>query len=83
MIEHKSFGDLRGDVVDKGLCTSCGTCAGVCPLGVIDLAGDEWEPQLAGDCNFCGLCYAVCPGKSGPMPAIEKHLFGRRRDEGN
>ncbi len=79
-IKH-GFDDLLKNVVNRGLCTSCGTCKGICPLGVIELAGDEWEPELVGKCNKCGLCSAICPGSSIPLPEMEKMLFGRQRDE--
>jgi coenzyme F420 hydrogenase subunit beta len=77
----KGFKNLLKDVVNRGLCTSCGTCKGICPRGVIELAGDEWEPELIGKCNSCGLCSLICPGKFIPLPEMEKMLFGRQRDE--
>ena len=46
MADLKGFVDLKRDIIDKGLCTSCGTCKGICPQGVIGLAGDEFEPEL-------------------------------------
>ena len=81
MAKKKGYQDLFDEVVNRGLCTSCGTCKGVCPRDALTLAGDEWEPQLTGDCKPCGLCSEVCPGKSIPLPKMEKMLFGRQRDE--
>jgi len=54
------------DVLDKYLCTSCGTCAGVCPVNAIEMV--EWpggvlRPEIKDTvCNNCGLCFRVCPG---------------------
>lgn len=54
------------DVLDKHLCTGCGTCAGVCPVDAIEMA--EWpggvlRPEIKDTvCNNCGLCFRVCPG---------------------
>lgn len=80
MAANKGFQDLLDDVVNKGLCTSCGTCKGVCPQDCVKLAGDEWEPELDGQCKPCGLCYEICPGKDIPLPRMEEMLYGRRRD---
>jgi len=81
--DKKGFLDLKNDIIDKGLCTSCGTCKGVCPQHAIDLVGEEWEPELVGECTTCNICYTACPGKDIPLPAMEKMLFGRQRDENN
>lgn len=79
--DKKGFVNLFCDVVSRGLCTSCGTCKGVCPQNCITLGGDEWEPELSGECISCGLCWQTCPGKTIPLPEMEKMLFGRQRDE--
>ena len=53
-------------VLDKHLCTSCGTCAGICPVNAIEMV--EWQggvlrPKIEGAlCKDCGLCLKVCPG---------------------
>jgi ferredoxin len=31
------FEQLKKKVIDKGLCTACGTCAGVCPKHVLEM----------------------------------------------
>lgn len=60
----KSFKDLLHDVVDRGECSSCGTCQAVCPKHLIVLSGDRMEPTVTGECPECGLCYESCPGLS-------------------
>ena len=53
-------------VVDRHLCTGCGTCAGICPVNAIEMV--EWQgellrPEIEGTlCIDCGLCLKVCPG---------------------
>jgi coenzyme F420 hydrogenase subunit beta len=78
----KSFKELENDVIRAGLCTGCGTCVGVCPLGSLKINYylGEPQPELSGDCNNCGICYEVCPGRDIPIPALEKVVFGRKRE---
>ena len=52
-------------VVDSHLCTSCGTCAAVCPTHAIDLHESPaglTVPRVDPDrCALCGRCRRVCP----------------------
>lgn len=86
-MDKKVYAMLERDVLNKGLCHGCGTCAGVCHLGSIDIsfgntpANDaDPEPVLRGECDDCEICYATCPGKDVPLPDIDKALFGRERN---
>jgi coenzyme F420 hydrogenase subunit beta len=54
-------------VFDDGLCTHCGTCAGMCPRGSISL---KWDLRVGlvlrvdpATCDECGTCEDVCPGR--------------------
>jgi coenzyme F420 hydrogenase subunit beta len=54
-------------IVARGLCTGCGTCAGLCPQGALVMVVDKREgtcvPQRLPDrCTACGHCLDVCPG---------------------
>jgi coenzyme F420 hydrogenase subunit beta len=57
------------EVVKNGLCTGCGTCIGICPVGALEIITDRskgiYLPRIdAKKCITCGLCYNVCPGHS-------------------
>lgn len=57
-----------GRVAAAGLCTQCGTCAGVCPAAAVTLRWElrhGWRVRVDDDqCTDCGLCLAVCPGEA-------------------
>lgn len=53
--------------VDKGLCVSCGICAGACPAACISFRKDQGQylPQIDHDrCIHCGVCADVCPSSA-------------------
>lgn len=49
-------------------CTSCGTCAKVCPVGNITLANDR--PAWQHHCEYCCACLHFCP-----VEAIQLNVF--------
>ncbi len=61
--EGKYFENLKREVIDRGLCSHCGTCAAVCPVYGIELNPSApvdfpgWEEK----CIDCGMCVRVCP----------------------
>ena len=66
-------------IVNKGLCTSCGVCAGACRKGCIafDYGKERNVPIINKDtCVNCGLCYDVCPGKGIELNGWGEKLFG-------
>lgn len=82
-----SFDDLRKTVLDHDLCTRCGGCVAVCPLGVITLSAEDFLPlftagQAAPVCGDCTLCLDTCPGRDTGVNASEERRFGRTRDAG-
>lgn len=46
--------------IDRGLCTSCGSCAEICETRDIAM-GDRGPLPLGLDCSECGHCVAICP----------------------
>ncbi|MBP2134188.1 nitroreductase/NAD-dependent dihydropyrimidine dehydrogenase PreA subunit [Methanomicrobium sp. W14] len=54
--------------VDGSLCTKCGTCSEVCPMGIVIPAGKNNLPYveegMSGLCILCGHCEAFCPEKA-------------------
>jgi coenzyme F420 hydrogenase subunit beta len=57
-----------GRVDAAGLCTQCGTCAGICPADAVEM---RWELRhgwrvVVDDarCTDCGACLESCPGES-------------------
>ncbi len=44
--------------VETELCTGCGNCVAVCPLGIVEMVNDV---AVIGDgCNLCGACRDAC-----------------------
>ena len=78
----KSVQDLFVDIIDRGLCTACGTCAAVCPKNCIVFEGEEPSPgdllktRAVENCNHCGMCYACCPGERVEMTNLEERFLG-------
>jgi len=46
-------------IIDKNLCTGCGSCVDACPFGAMELHDGV---AVAGDgCTLCGACVDACP----------------------
>jgi ferredoxin len=54
---HVHDDDRKFSVTDE--CTSCGTCAAVCPAGNIEIAGGK--PVWQHHCELCCACIHICP----------------------
>lgn len=56
--------------VDDSKCTRCGRCAGLCPVGIISLVGDD-VPRVsqaqAVTCIKCGQCVVFCPTRANSL----------------
>ena len=77
----KNKGTIR-DIVDKELCTGCGTCIAICPKGAINLIINErigiYVPKINEEkCNKCGICIKVCPGYEVNFKQLNLEIFGK------
>lgn len=70
--ERISFGKLKREIIDPGICTMCGACVASCE--VLDIVGGK--PALTGRCTACGVCYNQCPRTI----TTESSLIGNVRD---
>lgn len=68
-----NFESLDREILDKHLCTSCGTCVGICPAKCIEYKNERVE--CVGTCISCGKCMEVCPGKAFDYNDFSKALF--------
>lgn len=71
--ERKVFKDLDYEIIDNGLCSACGICESVCPIGAIKVV--EERPQLVKPCEGNGMCYYSCPRNHLPLKALKKIIF--------
>jgi len=70
--ERISFGKLKREIIDPGICTLCGACVASCEV----LAIASGKPALKGPCTACGVCYNQCPRTI----TTESSLIGNVRD---
>ena len=86
-IVSRAMGDKTIEsVVKDGLCTSCGTCMGVCPNDAIEMVIDNskgvYFPQLYRErCNECGICLDVCPGHAVDFKQLNLKIFGKEPED--
>jgi len=70
--------------VDAELCTGCGTCAGACPMHIIEIVNGLYSVTENRLCLECGSCVRACPvhaicvtsgaeGEAAPEPAMNAH----------
>ena len=74
------FSDLKREVVDKGICSLCGTCVAFCDKIVIEAGESETAelPEFAeGYDTVCGLCYTFCPRTLLPLAELERRVLGK------
>jgi len=48
-------------IIDKDSCVGCGTCVEKCPVGAIELNGDDKAERNSDWCIGCGVCVHFCP----------------------
>lgn len=70
---------LPPETAAQGLCTRCGYCAGICPLGLVELDHDlfpQITPENLERCTRCALCIQGCAADI-DLPHASQKLFGR------
>ncbi len=77
--EIKTFKDLAGEVIDRGLCGKCGGCISFCSAGDLNALeiGKNGLPRYTSEenCLKCGICYLICP-QIGTLNDDLKNRFG-------
>jgi len=48
-------------IINKDSCVGCGTCVEKCPVGAIELNGDDKAERNPDWCIGCGVCVHFCP----------------------
>ncbi|MCL6611627.1 MAG: Coenzyme F420 hydrogenase/dehydrogenase, beta subunit C-terminal domain [Peptococcaceae bacterium] len=75
----KGSGDLKKEVLDRGLCTACGMCVGMCPY----IKTVREKVVVIHPCGLKeGNCYKVCPRTGIDALELDRSVFGEeRRDQ--
>lgn len=69
---------LKREIIDRGLCSSCGACVGLCPY--IKTAGDD--VRVIHPCGLDdGTCYRICPKTPTDVREMDVAVFGRERED--
>ena len=73
-------------VLRDGLCTGCGTCAGMCPQNAIKIVINHEKgiflPVLDREkCSECGICFKVCPGHGVDFNTLNREIYGRESED--
>ena len=61
IIKKKEFKGLKVAVMDKTLCTECGTCEETCRFNAIALTEESGYAVNPARCEGCGACVFSCP----------------------
>lgn len=61
----------RKAIVDKDYCVACGTCAKVCPLGIIKIEQGVFAKIDEDKCVGCGKCAKSCPASVIDIKKVE------------
>ena len=61
IIEREEFKGLKVAVMDKTLCSECGTCEETCRFNAIALTEESGYAVNPARCEGCGACVFTCP----------------------
>ena len=78
------WNELKSTVIDKDLCTLCGTCLGVCPVNTLTF-DDKKETIInsGNQCINCSKCVQCCPGAFFNFEEMNERLFREEDSEYN
>jgi electron transfer flavoprotein alpha subunit len=62
-------------IIDKDLCTGCGSCVDECPFEALELIDDL--AVVNEKCTLCGTCVDVCPEEAIALEEVERAVDGR------
>jgi len=62
------FATLKKNVIDTGLCSSCGACVASCVENALEMVNER--PKLVGKCTACGVCIHQCPKTKTTIPQL-------------
>jgi electron transfer flavoprotein alpha subunit len=62
-------------IIDKELCTGCGSCVEECPFEALELVDDA--AQVNEKCTLCGTCVDVCPEGAITLEEVERKADDR------
>jgi MinD superfamily P-loop ATPase len=61
IVTKQEFKGLKVAVMDKSLCSECGTCAETCRFNAIDVTEGSTYTVNPARCEGCGACVFTCP----------------------
>ena len=71
-IDEKGQAALARTVLERGLCTGCGACIGLCPYFA---SSKDATVQIDACDRAEGRCYAYCPRTPTDLEAIRQELY--------
>jgi coenzyme F420 hydrogenase subunit beta len=70
--------DLEKEVINEGLCTTCGACVSICPyIKVVKDSVAVIEPCGVAE----GQCYDCCPRTATDVAALDRAVFGKESSD--
>ncbi|UCE14918.1 MAG: Coenzyme F420 hydrogenase/dehydrogenase, beta subunit C-terminal domain [Candidatus Heimdallarchaeota archaeon] len=66
--KEAKFATLKKEVIDTGLCSSCGACVASCNEKALEMIDER--PHLVGKCTACGVCIHQCPKTKTTIPQL-------------
>lgn len=70
------WNELKNKIIEKDLCSLCGTCIGLCPIATLSYdSKNERIINERNNCVYCGLCIKNCPGESFDYKYMNKLVF--------